>query len=281
MLLLIWNFMYKFLFVLTLLFFPIFTHAATAVVNLNVPYTSEIPNGRWVKPWNNACEEATIVMVEQFYAGNTSTKFSRAQAIKLMSPLFPIERKIFGTDTDTDAAQNAKLINDYTSFSAYIVNNPTIEQIKDELSAGRPVISFHYGYDLKNPNIPWRSGGSSYHVMPITGFDDNRQEFIVDDPGNDKSGIDYRYKYAIITSSLHDFVHATGKANGPARVLFTAPKLVRLAGEKGVFYLQYGKRYGIDNPQVMKNHKWQWSWVRIVSKEWLESIPLSTTRIRD
>ncbi|MFA7653733.1 MAG: C39 family peptidase [Candidatus Magasanikbacteria bacterium] len=256
-------------------------NTTSTVVNLGVPYTSEIPDGSWIKPWNNACEEAAIVMIEQFYAGNHKARLTRAEAKKLMWPLFGIQTKLWNNNADTDAVRTAKLINDYTSFSAYIKNDPTLEDILNELKSDRPVISFHYGYDLKNPNIPWRRGGSYYHVMPITGFDDIKKEFIVDDPGNHKSGIDYRYKYDIITSSLHDFNHKTGKADGPARVLFTAPKLVRLAGEKGVYYLQYGNRYGINNPQVFKNHKWQWNWVRIVSKEWLESIPLSTTRIKD
>ena len=270
-----------FLFAVILLF-PISIHATTTTtVNLPVPYTSEIPNGRWIKPWNNACEEATIIMVEQFYAGNTSTKFSRARATKLMSPLFPIERKLFGTDADSDAAQNAKIINDYTSFSAYIIDDPTIEQIQNELSAGRPVISFHYGYDLHNPNIPWRRGGSYYHVMALVGFDEARQEFIVNDPGNDKSGLDYHYKYAIITSSLHDLNIKTHKANGPARVLFTAPKLVKLAGSPRVYYLQYGKKHIVANPQVFKNQKWQWGWLRTVSKDWLDQIPLSETIIKN
>jgi len=264
---------------LALLYTPLFTNAATTTVNLSVPYTSEIPDGRWIKPWNNACEEAAIVMIEQFYAGNHDARLTRANAKKLMWPLFGIEEKLWKNSADTDAARTAKIINDYTSMSAYIKSDPAIDDIIAELDAGRPVISFHYGYDLKNPNIPWRRGGSSYHVMPITGYDPIKMEFIVDDPGNHRSGLDYRYQYATITSSLHDFDHATGKADGPARVLFTAPKLVRLAGEKGVYYLQYGKRYGIDNPQVFKNHQWQWNWVRIVSKEWLESIPLGTTRI--
>lgn len=256
-----------------------FGRAADGSTILSVPYTSEIPNGKWVKPWNNACEEASIVMVEQFYAGDHRSRLPKTQAMKLMSPLFDVQYKLWKTAADTDAARTAQIINDHTSFSAFIKDDPSIDEIKDELSAGRPVISFHFGYDLNNPNIPWRRGGSSYHVMPITGFDEAKRQFIVDDPGNDRSGLDYRYDYDTIMGSLHDFDHATGKADGPARVLFTAPKLVRLAGEKGVYYLQYGKRYGIDNPQVLANHNWKWNWVRIVDRAWLEAIPLGTTRL--
>jgi len=190
---------------------PICASAKTDIFNLKVPYTSEIPNGKWVKPWNNACEEAAIVMIAQYYAGNYSARLTATNAINLMLPIFDFENKLWNSNANTDATRTAKIVNDFSSFGAYIKDNPTIEDIKNEIGAGRPVISFHYGYDLKNPNIPWRRGGSYYHVMVITGYDDINQEFIVDDPGNDKSGLDYHYKYTTIMSSLHDYNYKNNK----------------------------------------------------------------------
>ena len=55
---------------------------------LRVPYTTEIPNGHWVGPWKNACEEAVIAMVEQFYLQNHQTSIPRSQAIATLQSFF-------------------------------------------------------------------------------------------------------------------------------------------------------------------------------------------------
>ncbi len=254
-------------------FIPGVALAASNTVKLSVPYTSEIPDGTWTKPWNNACEEASIVMVEQYYIGNHATRLSRTEAKKLMWPLFGIQDKLWKSSADTSATRTARLINENSGFSAHIVDNPTITDIEKEIRAGRPVISFHYGYDLKNPNIPWRRGGSSYHVMPITGYDNIKKEFIVDDPGNHATGLDYRYKYATIMGSLHDFDHKTGKANGPARVLFTTPKLAKVAGDPKVYLIKDGVKYHIKHSGLIKKHNWQWKWMKTVDADWMNSLP--------
>jgi len=34
---------------------------------ISVPFTSQAPEGNWQEPWQNACEEASIVMIQNFY----------------------------------------------------------------------------------------------------------------------------------------------------------------------------------------------------------------------
>jgi len=257
-----------------LILFPTTASAKTTdAVNLKVPFTSEIPGGKWVKPWNNACEEASIVMVAQYYLGNHTSKLSATTATKLMWPLFGYEDKLWHNNADSSATRTAKLINDYAEFGAYIKNNPTVDDIKTELKYGRPVISFHYGFDLKNSNIPWRRGGSYYHVMPITGYDDDKQEFIVDDPGNHSTGLDYRYKYAIIMGSLHDFNYKNGKADGPALVLFTTPKLAKVINDPAVYFINDGVKHHVANSSLIKSHGWSWKMLKTVDAVWLNKIP--------
>jgi hypothetical protein len=60
-------------------------------------------------------------------------------------------------------------------------------------------------------------------MMVITGFDDETQEFIVNDTAL-AEGLDYRYSYVTILTSLHDYHESRKKADGPPTVLFTAPK---------------------------------------------------------
>jgi len=192
------------------------------VLQLAVPYINEAPEGKWVGPWKNACEEASITMVEKFYQGKNEVTVEEAKEFMMM--LFEKQFKIWGSDRDADAERAVRIINDFTSYTAVIKDNPTIEDIKKEIIEGHPVISLHYGKDLNNPNIPFLATGSYYHMMVIIGFDDLTQEFITNDDGDTKTGAAHRYDYYLFLKSLHDFDFKSQKANGPARVIFTSPK---------------------------------------------------------
>lgn len=241
-------------------------------VSLPVPFYWEIPDGVWVKPWNGACEEAAVSAVEGFYLGYKKQIVPRLAAKAAMWPLFGIEDKWLGHNSDTDAKDTAWLINNYTSFDADIVDNPTLEQIKAELRARRPVISFHYGYDLNNPLHRFRRGGSSYHVMAIVGFDDATGEFLMND-SELKDGIDFRYKYATILSTLHDFNYKKKTATGPARVLFTQPKtIVKAVGSNRIYLVHDGVKRHITAPVVFKNHRWSWGLVKTIDKATLDAM---------
>lgn len=261
-----------YLFLFALLFPELSFAAETDNINLQVPFTSEIPSGQWVGPWKNACEEASIVMVEKFYEG--ATTLSKATAIKNMNRLFTIENKIFGSNADTDAARTNKLINEYTSFSSEIKDAPTLYDIKQELSAGRPVIAPLFGINLNNPAIRFRVGGTYYHMMVLVGFNDAEGEFIVNDPGDHMGGLDFRYKYATILDAIRDYNFKEKKANGPARVIFTAQKmLAKAAGGTKIYLVKNNKKFYIAHPKLFKKYGWKWSDIKSVEKGWLESLP--------
>ncbi len=245
--------------------------ASEETVNLSVPFTPEVPDNKWIAPWNNACEEAAIVMVQEYYQGKEI--MDKTEAKNLMNPLFKIENKLFGSNADTDAARTNRLINEYSSFGSKIVDNPTLEQIKTELVAGRPVITFLYGKDLANPNHRWRTGGSYYHVMTLVGFDDNTEEFIANDSGDYYTGLDYRYKYDTILNALHDFDHKIKKANGPARVLFTwSKRLAKTATSGKIYLISHRTKQHISSPELFKIYNWKWSEVKTVSSDWLNKL---------
>lgn len=260
----------KFYLLFLLAFLPLQNVLAQSnIVDLPVPFTSEIPNGTWTKPWNNACEEASIIMAEGYYYGYTGL-IPKTTAMKNMAPLFKIEDKIFGSNADSDAARTAKLINNYTDFSATIVDDPTLDDIKNELIAGRPVISFHYAKDLKNKNHRWRVGGSYYHVMVIVGYDDDTQEFIFNDSGDVQTGNKYRYTYGAVMASLHDFDFTTHHADGPARVLFTSSKLLyKEKNSPAVYLISHDTKFPIASSEVFLNHGWQWKQIHVVDKNTL------------
>ncbi|MDO8499361.1 MAG: C39 family peptidase [bacterium] len=246
------------------------TATATNSVNLKVPFTSEIPDGIWVSPWSNACEEAAITMVENYYAGEENLTIKQAK--QAMSRLFGIENKIYGFNADTNAALTARLINDYSNFTAKIKINPTLEEIKDELRAKRPVISFHYGKNLPNPEHRWRAGGSYYHVMTINGFDDTKKEFVVNDSASHDNGLDYRYTYATIMDTLADFNHKTKKTYDQPTVIFTSSKLlVKSTAGKSVYLINHDIKNRVTSPELFKVHGWKWSNVKVISQVKMDS----------
>lgn len=117
-------------------------------------------------------------------------------------------------NTDTDAVQTLKLIQEKSAFLAEIKRNPLLEDIKKEITEGRPVIFLHDMYKLYNEP----DAGDSYHVSVITGYDDAAGEFIINDPARPKN----RYKYEVLMNALHDFNPITKEADITPTVIFTA-----------------------------------------------------------
>jgi hypothetical protein len=240
-------------------------------VNLAVPYINEAPDNKWVGPWKNACEEASIAMVEKYYLGKIAVSISEAKPFMLM--MFVKQNAIWKTNADSDANRTAQLINDYTMYNAKIIDNPTIEDIKKELQQKRPVITPLYGFDLHNPNIPFVPAprGSSYHMLVPTGYDDTTNEFIANDPGDFKQGHGYRYGYTLFMEALHDFDLSVHKANGPARAIYTYPKLVKTADSHRIYYLHDDIKQYVTRPDIFRSKKWSWDAVNPVTLEWLDA----------
>ncbi|HLD60515.1 MAG TPA: C39 family peptidase [Patescibacteria group bacterium] len=247
----------------------------TSKVSLPLPYTSQIPDGRSVAPWSVACEEASITMVEQYYLGNRSRAIPRAEAKNSMLPLFRWEDGVFGFNHDTNAAQTARIINEYSSFKATVTYSPTLEDIKQELRAGRPVITLHDGRGLNNRYIKYSISSRGYHMIVLKGFDDTTQEFITHDPGTSGTrGLDYRYSYDTIMNTLHDFNDTPAEPDYYPPVIFTAPKIfAREIGTNGVYLIENGMKRPIAHTGLFQKYRWNWKAVQKVNPGVLATIP--------
>ena len=125
-------------------------------------------------------------------------------------------------------------------------------------------------------------------MMVLVGFDDATQEFIVNDPADHTTGLDYRYKYATILDTLRDFDHATHKVIDEPTVLFTAPKkLIQVKGKSAIYWVENNIKYYISHPQVFKNHRWSWGLVEKVDQSlfgrlnpWLYNFQINKLRDR-
>ena len=236
-------------------------------VSLAVPYIKEAPDDNWVGPWKNACEEASIAMVESFYKGEREINVPATK--NFMMALFNEQNRLYGSNADADAKRTVALINKYTSFNAYIKTNPTIDELKKQLYERHPVISLHYGYELKNKNIPFVPTGSYYHMMVITGYDNQTGNFITNDPGDRFEGKAHAYEYNLFMKSLADFNFAERKANGPATVIFTFPKLARSIDYHRIYYIDSNSKQYVTHPQIFGLNNWTFASVCIEPIQWL------------
>ena len=113
------------------------------------------------------------------------------------------EKNKFGFFEDTTVEETVQILKEYFGLTGVkAVYDITIDDIKKELAAGRPVIVPAAGKLLFNPNF--RGGGPPYHMLVIKGYTKNGY-FITNDPGT-KRGADYIYKIDVLYKAIHDWV---------------------------------------------------------------------------
>ena len=203
--------------------FLLSTNITLAETNLEVPFTTQSPYKEWIPPWDNACEETSITMINAFYHNYPERNIVAEDAAPTILKIVDIEDKYFGFNEDTNSNQNAYLIDNYFSWESTIVKNPTIAQIKHEIDVGHPVILPVYLPYLPNPYYSTKN--LDYHVIVISGYDDEPQEFITQDPGT-RRGLDLHYSYDSIMYAMHDFLPDNKTPEGEPMAIFTSPNLV-------------------------------------------------------
>lgn len=187
-----------FLLIFTLFCTPSF--ALPQKVYLPVPFLCQAPYANWKQPWQEACEEAAIIMAVRYVKGDPVTRRSGNQEILDM---VKFQVKNYGGHYDLNAEQIAKLIKDYYKYDKVEVRyDIKVEDIKKELAKGNPVITPMAGRLLGNPY--YTPPGPLYHNMLFKGYDDRSDEFITNDAGT-KRGRNYRYKYQVAYNAIHDW----------------------------------------------------------------------------
>jgi hypothetical protein len=160
----------------------------------------QAPHSNWNLPYQETCEEAATLMVHYFYEGKTFTKEIANEEIK---NLVAFQEKILGTYKDTTAEETARFISEYWEYDSVRVVPATIEAIKSEINAGRPVIIPTSGKRLFAGNPYFRNGGPLYHMLVIKGYTKDGK-FITNDPGIGR-GESYVYKEDLLFDAIHDW----------------------------------------------------------------------------
>jgi len=186
---------------------------------ISVPFTSQAPEGNWQEPWQNACEEASIVMIQNFYKDE---KLTPEKARQQILDVFKLKKTTAPASKDESIERIVEIINSGNlNWQARVADNPDLTAMKDELAANHPIIAPVYAPLLKNPN--YTDPGPQYHVIVITGYDDVNGEFVTNDPGTEE-GKNYRYPYEVLLAAIHDYLASKDYTAGAKRVLFTEPR---------------------------------------------------------
>lgn len=191
--------------------------APATAINLAVPFTVQSPRQDWVDPLAEGCEEASVYMVERYYAGERGQLDADAAEEELLR-LTDLSRELHGVWLDTTAEETVQFANAaYDSVEFRTVLNPTLNEIKAELRAGRPVIVPAAGRELNNPFFSGE--GPLYHMLVLRGFED--EHFITNDPGT-RRGEQFLYTYETIMNAAGDWNHGD-PANGASVFIFSRP----------------------------------------------------------
>jgi hypothetical protein len=168
-------------------------------------------------PWQEACEEASLLLITNEYLHKNWTLSEFNDQILM---LVAWENKVFGYYTDTTVREIAQMLKDNFNLDSVIHENPSYEEIQEILANGHLIIMTFAGKEIGNPN--YKNGGPPYHAMVIKGYKEG-EKLITNDVGT-KRGADYVYDWKALQNALHDWTIPID--NGPKRMLEVLPPLV-------------------------------------------------------
>ena len=167
-------------------------------VSLDVPFLSQAPFGVWDPLHEDACEEASLIMVKHFLAED-KTLTPTSGDVEIIKMIQHEENSGYGISVSLE--QLNQIAKEFLGMqTGRIKDKATTEDIKTELAAGRPVIIPAAGKILPNPNF--RNGGPNYHMLVVKGYD--KKGFITNDPGTRK-GESFRYTFDSLYYAMHDW----------------------------------------------------------------------------
>lgn len=196
---------YKLLFglIISLWFFLSVTQSSFALppkAYLPIPFLCQAPFGNWSQPWQDACEEAAIVMAMAYVKNQT---LDRESGNREILALVDFQKKKYEGHFDLNAEKIVQLIKDYYHYQKVkAIYDPKVEEIKEELAKGHVVIAPMAGCLLGNPY--YTPPGPVYHNLLFKGYDDQTGTFITNDAGT-KRGRNYRYPYQVAFKAIHDW----------------------------------------------------------------------------
>jgi hypothetical protein len=193
--------------------------AISKKIEQQVPFIVQAPFGNWSdQNFQNACEEASMVMAMGWVNGEKTISASEAQ--KRILEIIDFENQTFGYSTDTNAADIERIFREYFKHAnVQAKENITLEDIKAELQKGNVVIIPAFGQALYNPNFT--QPGPVAHMLLIIGYDPLTKQFITNDPGTRK-GASYEYDEDVLFAAIWEYPSGASDPPMPAGKMMKA-----------------------------------------------------------
>lgn len=172
----------------------------------NVPFTSQAPLFNWDTLHDEACEEASLIIVKYYSSQKELTPEIAETEIQKM-----VEWEIgyFGSHKDLTTKETVNVAKNFYDLNNLSVKKITsLSDIKTEISQNHLVIVPTAGRLLGNPNF--RTPGPIYHMLVISGYD--AKGFTTQDVGT-KNGKNYYYNQDILFNAIHDWNGVPDKIN--------------------------------------------------------------------
>lgn len=144
-----------------------------------------------------SCEEAALLQAFNYESGKT---VSKEEANEIILEMIAWQEANFGGHHDIYADKLKEFaigFYDLQPEQIEITYNATIEDIKNQINLGHPVIVPITGEILKNPYYPY----PGYHMLIVTGYTEDR--IITNDNGT-KNGEDFSYDTTIFETAMND-----------------------------------------------------------------------------
>jgi len=170
--------------------------------NLAVSFQSQAPTANWDMPYQEACEEASLIMADAFFNGRALSVDGMDTSIH---KLVDWELEKFGYYEDTTSKEVVQIAQEYFYLDAVLDYDVTVENIKKYISQNKLILVPAAGRILPNPNFT--GDGPLYHMLVIRGYTD--KYFITNDPGT-KNGKEFLYKYDDLINAIHDWPNENG-----------------------------------------------------------------------
>lgn len=163
----------------------------------NFPFQTQAPFANWDEIHDEACEEASIILVNYFL---NQKDLSKEIMDKEILEMVEWEEKNFGGHFDLTVSQTLNLAQNFYGLKGQILNDANMIILRQEIAKGNPVIVPTAGRLLGNPNF--RGEGPAYHMVVAIGFDE--KNIIVQDVGT-RNGERYVYNQKIFENAWHDW----------------------------------------------------------------------------
>jgi len=185
-------------------------------VYLDVPFFAQAPGGGWYDSCQStACEEAGLVQAHIYFnkvdykdpfKAYTDDDMLQRYAIRQILGMCDYEYQNYNSHLyhDTSAKMTAELWQNYYKHNYNIIENPIIDVIKYGLRAG-----YIYATPIDGSKIltvpPYRNPKNiPVHTVLIVGYNDKRNEFIINDPGS-WTGDGARFNQNDFMSAIRDY----------------------------------------------------------------------------